>query len=180
MCIRDSVTTALVLLMAVRDLLSDQTSREQITGTYLVSPSSTFEDKIKLKQVTRDWDAYRALVLGHPMIPGAVTEAYKTFRRLLTDYCAGDERVTPKHFVMALGRVNVAVIILDERPHKGEDPQIIFETLNSLGRPLTFSDLIRNFILLNMDSHRQTEAYEKIWYPRICLLYTSPSPRDRG
>lgn len=161
------VTTALVLLMAVRDLLSDQTSREQITGTYLVSPSSTFEDKIKLKQVTRDWDAYRALVLGHPMIPGAVTEAYKTFRRLLTDYCAGDERVTPKHFVMALGRVNVAVIILDERPHKGEDPQIIFETLNSLGRPLTFSDLIRNFILLNMDSHRQTEAYEKIWYPRI-------------
>lgn len=161
------VTTALVLLMAVRDLLSDQTSREQITGTYLVSPSSTFEDKIKLKQVTRDWDAYRALVLGHPMIPGAVTEAYKTFRRLLTDYCAGDERVTPKHFVMALGRVNVAVIILDERPHKGEDPQIIFETLNSLGRPLTFSDLIRNFILLNMDSQRQTEAYEKIWYPRI-------------
>lgn len=161
------VTTALVLLMAVRDLLSDQTSREQITDTYLVSPSSTFEDKIKLKQVTRDWDAYRALVLGDPMIPGAVTEAYKTFRRLLTDYCAGDERVTPEHFVRALGRVNVAVIILDERPHKGEDPQIIFETLNSLGRPLTFSDLIRNFILLNMDSQRQTEAYEKIWYPRI-------------
>lgn len=161
------VTTALVLLMAVRDLLSDQTSREQITDTYLVSPSSTFEDKIKLKQVTRDWDAYRALVLGHPMIPGAVTEAYKTFRRLLTDYCAGDERVTPKHFIMALGRVNVAVIILDERAYKGEDPQIIFETLNSLGRPLTFSDLIRNFILLNMDSHRQTGAYEKIWYPRI-------------
>lgn len=161
------VTTALVLLMAVRDLLSDQTSREQITDTYLVSPSSTFEDKIKLKQVTRDWDAYRALVLGHPMIPGAVTEAYKSFRRLLTDYCAGDERVTPEHFVMALGRVNVAVIILDERPHKGEDPQIIFETLNSLGRPLTFSDLIRNFILLNMDSQRQTEAYEKVWYPEI-------------
>ena len=161
------VTTGLILLMAVRDLITDPKSQKLITDTYLVNPSSTFEDKIKLKQVTKDWDAYRALVLGHPMIPGAVTEAYKTFRRLLSDYCTGDERVTPEHFVMALGRVNVAVIILDERAYKGEDPQIIFETLNSLGRPLTFSDLIRNFILLNMSSQKQTEAYEKVWYPKI-------------
>lgn len=161
------VTTGLILLMAVRDLLTDIASRELITNTYLINSSSTFEDKIKLKQVTKDWDAYRALVLGHPMIPGAVTEAYKTFRRLLTDYCAEDERVSLKHFILALGRVNVAVIILDERAYKGEDPQIIFETLNSLGRPLTFSDLIRNFILLNMSSQKQTEAYEKVWYPKI-------------
>lgn len=161
------VTTALILLMAVRDLLTDLASRELITNTYLINSSSTFEDKIKLKQVTKDWDAYRALVLGLPKVKGRVTEAYDTFHKLLSDYCAGDERVTPKHFIMALGRVNVAVIILDERAYKGEDPQIIFETLNSLGRPLTFSDLIRNFILLNMDSRKQTEAYEKIWYPRI-------------
>lgn len=161
------VTTGLILLMAVRDLITDPKSQKLITDTYLVNPSSTFEDKIKLKQVTKDWDAYRALVLGHPMIPGAVTEAYKTFRRLLSDYCAEDERVSLKHFILALGRVNVAVIILDERAYKGEDPQIIFETLNSLGRPLTFSDLIRNFILLNMSSQKQTEAYEKVWYPKI-------------
>lgn len=161
------VTTGLILLMAVRDLISDPESQKLITDTYLVNPSSTFEDKIKLKQVTKDWDAYRALVLGHPMIPGAVTEAYKTFRRLLSDYCAEDERVSLKHFILALGRVNVAVIILDERAYKGEDPQIIFETLNSLGRPLTFSDLIRNYILLNMNSQKQTEVYEKVWYPKI-------------
>lgn len=161
------VTTGLILLMAVRDLITDPKSQKLITDTYLVNPSSTFEDKTKLKQVTKDWDAYRALVLGHPMIPGAVTEAYKTFRRLLSDYCAEDERVSLKHFILALGRVNVAVIILDERAYKGEDPQIIFETLNSLGRPLTFSDLIRNFILLNMSSQKQTEAYEKVWYPKI-------------
>ena len=161
------VTTALILLMAVRDLLTDLASRELITNTYLINSSSTFEDKIKLKQVTKDWDAYRALVLGLPKVKGRVTEAYDTFHKLLSDYCAGDERVTPKHFIMALGRVNVAVIILDERAYKGEDPQIIFETLNSLGRPLTFSDLIRNFILLNMSSQKQTEAYEKVWYPEI-------------
>ena len=48
--------------------------------------------------------------------------------------------------------MNVAIIFLDERPYKGEDPQIIFETLNSLGKPLSLSDLIRNYVLLNMKS----------------------------
>lgn len=161
------VTTGLILLMAVRDLICDPASRQLITDTYLVNPSSTFEDKIKLKQVAKDWDAFRALVMGRSKIKGRVTEAYDTFRKLLSDYCTGDDRVSLEHFILALGRVNVAVIILDERAYKGEDPQIIFETLNSLGRPLTFSDLIRNFILLNMNSQKQTEAYEKVWYPKI-------------
>ncbi|MDA3884139.1 MAG: DUF4268 domain-containing protein [Candidatus Delongbacteria bacterium] len=63
--------------------------------------------------------------------------------------------------------MNVAVIFLDERPYKGEDPQIIFETLNSLGKPLTLSDLVRNFVLLNMNSDQQSVIYEKTWHPKI-------------
>ncbi len=63
--------------------------------------------------------------------------------------------------------MNVAVIFLDERPFKGEDPQIIFETLNSLGKPLTLSDLVRNFVLLNMDSDSQSDIYENMWHPKI-------------
>ena len=54
-----------------------------------------------------------------------------------------------------------------ERPFKGEDPQVIFETLNSLGRPLTLSDLVRNYILLGLRSNDQTEVYDNIWYPNI-------------
>ncbi|MDX2255308.1 MAG: hypothetical protein NW214_07330 [Pseudanabaenaceae cyanobacterium bins.39] len=64
-------------------------------------------------------------------------------------------------------RINVAVIFLDERPFKGEDPQIIFETLNSLGKPLTLSDLVRNFVLLNMESKKQSDIYENTWHPKI-------------
>ena len=60
-----------------------------------------------------------------------------------------------------------SVIFLDERPFKGEDPQIIFETLNSLGKPLSLSDLVRNFVLLNMKSENQSDIYEKTWHPKI-------------
>ena len=69
--------------------------------------------------------------------------------------------------MLALQRINVAVIFLDERPFKGEDPQIIFETLNSLGKPLTLSDLVRNFVLLNMESSKQSNIYENTWHPKI-------------
>jgi hypothetical protein len=55
----------------------------------------------------------------------------------------------------------------DERPHKGEDPQIIFETLNSLGKALTLADLVRNFILLSLDSKKQSVLYETKWQPKI-------------
>jgi uncharacterized protein with ParB-like and HNH nuclease domain len=51
-----------------------------------------------------------------------------------------------EQYIIAIQRMNVAVIFLDERPFKGEDPQIIFETLNSLGKPLSLSDLVRNFV----------------------------------
>lgn len=63
--------------------------------------------------------------------------------------------------------MNVAVIFLDERPHKGEDPQIIFETLNSLGKALTLADLVRNYILLSLDSEKQSLLYENYWEPKI-------------
>ena len=63
--------------------------------------------------------------------------------------------------------MNVALIFLDEREHKGEDPQTIFETLNSLGKPLSLSDLVRNFVLLKMESKKQTDIYEETWHPKI-------------
>lgn len=78
-----------------------------------------------------------------------------------------NSNIDTEHYITAIRRMNIAVIFLDERPFKGEDPQIIFETLNSLGKPLSLSDLIRNFVLLNMDSDNQSDIYETIWHPRI-------------
>lgn len=75
--------------------------------------------------------------------------------------------ISLEHYITALRRMNVAVIFLDERKYKGEDPQIIFETLNSLGKPLSLSDLIRNYILLDMPSDRQYDTYEEKWFPKI-------------
>jgi len=156
------LTTTLLMLIALRDWIDDKEMKKQLEDMYLKNSTSTFSDKIKLKQVTKDWDAYRALVNESEQIPGKITDGYNQFRSKLEK---SGFRV--EDYVKALSRMNVACIFLDERPYKGEDPQIIFETLNSLGKPLSFADLIRNYIMLGLSSNDQTEIYDKIWYPKI-------------
>lgn len=161
------LTTTLIFLIALRDSETDPVKQDFIFQNYLTNNTSTFQDKIKLKQVTKDWEAYRALVNKSQPKPGVIANAYELLKRLINEKKRINPEIDFEHYIIAIQRVNVAVIFLDERPFKGEDPQIIFETLNSLGKPLTLSDLVRNFVLLNMESKRQSEIYEKVWHPKI-------------
>ncbi len=161
------LTTTLLFLIALRDSIEEPDKKNFITQTYLKNNASTFEDKIKLKQVTKDWDSYKALINNSKPIPGLITNAYELLKKLINNKNQNNHHVRFDHYIIAIQRLNVAVIFLDERPYKGEDPQIIFETLNSLGKPLTLSDLVRNYVLLKLESENQTEIYEKIWYPKI-------------
>lgn len=161
------LTTTLIFLIALRDSESDSIKQDFIKDNYLTNNTSTFQDKIKLKQVTKDWEAFRALVNKDKPNPGIIYNAYQLFSKLINDKKRTNPEIFLDHYITAIQRMNVAVIFLDERPFKGEDPQIIFETLNSLGKPLTLSDLVRNFVLLNMDSKNQSEIYEKVWHPKI-------------
>ena len=160
------LTTTLIFCIALRDLSTDQEEKQNITNTLLINEKSTFKDKIKHKQVTSDWDAYGALVMGGKPVPGKITDAYNLFIRLLRKQLENED-ITAEHFITALQRINVAIIELSEEPYKGEDPQVIFETLNSLGKPLSLSDLIRNYILLGMPSDQQTTIYDEVWQPKI-------------
>jgi uncharacterized protein with ParB-like and HNH nuclease domain len=161
------LTTTLIFLIALRDTETDQVKKDFITQNYLTNNSSSFQDKIKLKQVTKDWDAYKALVNNSQPSSGVISNAYELIKKLIKEKKRLRPEVDFEHYIIAIQRMNVAVIFLDERPYKGEDPQIIFETLNSLGKPLSLSDLVRNFVLLNMESENQADIYEKIWHPKI-------------
>lgn len=161
------LTTTLIFLIALRDSEKDSSNQDFITHNYLTNLSSSFQDKIKLKQVTRDWDSYRALVNKTKPKAGVINNAYELLKKLINEKKRRNSEVKFEHYIIAIRKINVAVIFLDERPFKGEDPQIIFETLNSLGKPLTLSDLVRNYVLLDLESKSQSHIYENIWHPKI-------------
>src|SRR4029078_4415220 len=46
-----------------------------------------------------------------------------------------------------------------------DNPQLIFESMNSTGRELSQADLIRNFILMGLQPELQTRLYEQYWRP---------------
>lgn len=79
------LTTTLVFLIALRDLETDTANQEYINQNYLKNNTSTFQDKIKLKQVTKDWDSYRSLVNKETPIAGIIYNAYQLFTKLIIE-----------------------------------------------------------------------------------------------
>ena len=58
------------------------------------------------------------------------------------------------------------LIIIDVSLDKDRDnPQLIFESLNSTGLELTQADLIRNYILMDQEKKNQEVLYEDYWFP---------------
>ena len=66
--------------------------------------------------------------------------------------------------------------IVDVTLHGQDDPQSVFESLNSTGLDLSPSDLVRNFILMRLPEAEQTRLYENIWY-NIEVLFRSHEHR---
>ena len=58
------------------------------------------------------------------------------------------------------------LVIVDVALNRDQDnPQLIFESMNSTGRELSQADLIRNFILMGLEPKHQTLLYEDHWRP---------------
>jgi uncharacterized protein with ParB-like and HNH nuclease domain len=82
---------------------------------------------------------------------------FALFQELLTD-CKGDYAAVCK----GLAKLVVVDIALTRDQ---DNPQLIFESMNSTGRELSQADLIRNFILMGLEPVLQTRLYEQFWRP---------------
>ncbi|WP_077490397.1 DUF262 and DUF1524 domain-containing protein [Sinomonas mesophila] len=66
----------------------------------------------------------------------------------------------------ALCKGLLKLMIVDVSLSRGQDnPQLIFESMNSTGRELSQADLIRNYVLMGLDPDHQTQLYEAHWRP---------------
>ena len=160
------LTTLTLLMIALRDHLVETQwygnglSVEQIDGFFLKNAFEAGEHRYRLALRRRDNDTLQALVDGNDPVEvndssEAIVAAYECFRDLLRD-----SDLDPVGVYNGVYRLVVVDVRL-ERP--ADNPQVIFESLNSTGVDLAQSDLIRNYLLMGLNSDEQTELYDDYW-----------------
>jgi uncharacterized protein with ParB-like and HNH nuclease domain len=160
------LTTTMLFLIAARDLLTDNQFKDAIDFKYLKNNnvSGDAEYKIKLKQVESDWQAYRKIILGEHLDnndkKSNVFNNYKFFKNKLEKL----EQNKLRNLVeKGLNNFNIVTIQLEPERNPWEKPQEIFESMNSLGKPLSLADLVRNYLLLGKSSAQQNNLYHNYW-----------------
>jgi hypothetical protein len=163
-CGQQRLTTVTLLLTALRDHIADTDwkgseagpTAKRIEAYFLKNVEEDGERQQKLVLRRHDQATLRAL-LDHAESPPEASERirdnYDFFRDRLRD-------TDPEAMYRGIGRL----VVVDVTLERGiDDPQLIFESLNSTGLELSQSDLIRNFILMRLPEKEQTRLYEAYW-----------------
>ncbi|MCD8281821.1 MAG: DUF262 domain-containing protein [Prevotella sp.] len=132
---------------------------DEIYECFLVNKFKKSERKVKLKPIKKDMEAFDALIYKpeEQYIDGSnVTRNYKyLYDRVLKSGLTIDELCD------AVEGLEVINILLD----KDDDPQLIFESLNSTGLDLSEADKIRNYLLMSVPEKEQERLYTLYWNP---------------
>lgn len=157
------ITTTMLLLKAIYDSLDENNNEEknlkqEIYETYIINKYVDDKYKLKLKPVQEDMNAYIDLIESNKA--NEESKIYTNYKLLMDLISSSDYSV--QQIFEALSRIQIVYISLDKNS-KAENPQLIFESLNSTGLSLTEADLIRNFILMGLEYDKQVELYKKYW-----------------
>lgn len=130
----------------------------ELDDYYLTNKHGKGARRHKLCLRRADQDTLSALLDGKSLPPNPSQSIRENYEFFLEQLATADLEVVYRG-VKKLVAVDVSLT------RGQDDPQMIFESLNSTGLDLTQADLIRNFVLMRQEESRQTELYEGYWHP---------------
>lgn len=157
------ITTVCLIILALSEFLGDnsidiETNTSKLRNYYLLNADEDNELRYKLLLTRKDKETYISLLNNIPLpekFSQRVFENYKFFKNSISVENAN----AVYNGIMKLFAVDVTL-------EKDKDnPQLIFESMNSTGLDLSQADLIRNYVLMGQEIKTQTYLYEKYWYP---------------
>ena len=158
------LTTVSLLLLAMHNLLKDGTItssdpklRDRIMKEYLIDEWKEGDARIKLKSTNNDKLAFDRLFSDEKdyIRESKLTSNYEYFCKRIK---AGNTSID--QLFDAIGRLEIITIAL--KP-KEDNPQLIFESLNSTGLALSAGDKIRNYMLMGLSNREQNRYYKDYW-----------------
>jgi len=159
------LTTLTLLIEALARSLGDSEpidgfSSKKLRNYYLLNPLEEGDRRYKLILSQTDKASLVALLDQQP-------RPREHSIRVEENFSFFKERVAEiRNELEALCKGIAKLVIVDISLNRDQDnPQLIFESLNSTGRELSQADLIRNFILMGLEPQLQTRLYERYWRP---------------
>ncbi|MGY3724362.1 Uncharacterized conserved protein, contains ParB-like and HNH nuclease domains [Granulicatella balaenopterae] len=158
------LTTVTLMLLALVHLLDEEaiavqedTLKKRIMEQYLVDPYNNLSaERIKLRPIEEDRKALERL-FDEPyerIADSNISLNYEFLKRelVLSEYSADD-------IFQAICKLEVIWIQLGAE----DNPQLIFESLNSTGLDLSEGDKIRNYVLMGLSMAQQNDFYYRYW-----------------
>ncbi|GHS45993.1 hypothetical protein JP0125_13980 [Helicobacter pylori] len=151
------LTTITLLFIALRDHWSDK--RKEIEDHYLINSDKDGDKKFRLILSESDKDTLLSLIdkdRRKPSEPSSkIMENFKLFEEWIRENTNQLETI-----FKGLKKLMIVEIALEKGK---DDPQLIFESMNSKGIELTQTDLIRNYIVMETEVEKQESFYNKYW-----------------
>ncbi len=151
------LTTITLLLTALRDHWSDK--HKEIENHYLINSDKDGDKKFRLILSESDKDTLLSLIdkdRRNPSEPSSkIVENFKLFEEWVSKNTDKLETI-----FKGLEKLMIVEIALEKGK---DDPQLIFESMNSKGIELTQTDLIRNYIIMETEIEKQEGFYNKYW-----------------
>lgn len=158
------LTTITLLFIALRDHLNDEDeflekfSREKIES-YLINSNKDGDNKFRLILSESDKDTLLSLIDKNKRKPSEpslkIVENFKLFEEWI-------RKNTDKLETIFKGLEKLMIVWIALKKEK-DDPQLIFESMNSKGIELTQADLIRNYIIMETEIKKQEGFYNGYW-----------------
>ena len=153
------ITTILLLLCAIRDFDNDSNVGNTVSRRYLLNDTDDEKFRIRLKQTSYDYQNFSDVIEGRKIRNenSHIAENYAYFLKLLKD-----TKLSLKDVYNTIQKLEVVGVNL-QIDNDLEAVQIIFEKINSTGRPLSAADLIRNYLLISSSVQEQEKLYQSYW-----------------
>lgn len=153
------VTTILLLLCALRDSITTESTINSVNKRYLMNDTNDNRFRVRLKQTSYDSQSFMSIIDKTPIQneDNNVVKNYYEFKKLIES-----SNVDPVDLYEAVPRLEIVEVNLQIEDNL-EAIQTVFEKINSTGKALSPADLIRNYLLLANTSAEQERLYEDYW-----------------
>ena len=152
-----TITLIFIALYRLAQQPENPTLVSRIHKTYLINEFAPEAEKLKLKPTDNNKEALRHI------LNSSEGEEFNGYSRIIENFNFFKSHINKENFDTVLRGLNKLIFVDIALDRQKDNPQRIFESLNSTGLELSQADLIRNYILMGLSRTNQEKIYKSYW-----------------